>query len=210
MKRDLHHFPNNKSPNGLYQMSSLVFKNGLLSTPTPVSTLLEANPGAYTTTRTHNNGSEVLFWERHLSRLTNSVNILLDSKPEFFFRPKRNMAEYDKFLGKSTMWDSLVRALVNDSMRKALPRALEMRKCGEEIAITALVSGNLDKLGRIESADEDTILKILDIYLHFGSYIPLELGVQRREARLAVVGYGRDIAGAKYSDWARQAEEASG
>ncbi|KAG0463624.1 hypothetical protein HPP92_019693 [Vanilla planifolia] len=41
-----------------------------------VSTLLESIPGAYTTTRTHEKASCLLFWERHLRRLVDSTSIL--------------------------------------------------------------------------------------------------------------------------------------
>lgn len=113
------------------------------------------------------------------------------------------MFRLDMLSVKSSMWDSLVRILVNDSMKKALPVVLEGRKYEEEIAVTTLVSGNLEELGDVEDLDEQRIYEILNVYLHFGSYVPPVFGIQGKGAHLAVVGRGRDVANAKYSDWVR-------
>ncbi|KAA8534327.1 hypothetical protein F0562_031846 [Nyssa sinensis] len=123
--------------------SRFLFANGVVLPPsdTPsVSTFLEAHPGAYTTSRTHNN---------------------------------------------------------------VLPVALKERKSGEELAITALVSGNSEKLSDNDSLTEDKLSRILDVYVHVGIYIPPVFGIQENGAHLAVVGRGRDVANAKYSDWVR-------
>ncbi|KAJ6720321.1 D-AMINOACID AMINOTRANSFERASE-LIKE PLP-DEPENDENT ENZYMES SUPERFAMILY PROTEIN [Salix viminalis] len=70
------------------------------------------------------------------------------------------------------MWESTIKSLVNESVNKVLAVALrETRNEGEELAVTALVTGNTEKLGN--------------------------------GARVAVVGPGRNIAEAKYSDWVR-------
>ncbi|PKA48513.1 hypothetical protein AXF42_Ash017412 [Apostasia shenzhenica] len=58
-----------------------------------------------------------------------------------------------------------------------------------ELAITALVGG-----GGSGSGD-------LDVYLHIGFYVPPVFG--DAGARLAVAGRGREVAQAKYSQWAR-------
>ncbi|CAA6661801.1 unnamed protein product [Spirodela intermedia] len=62
--------------------------NGVLrpAAPPPIAAFLESVSGAYTTTRTHEEGSVVLFWERHLLRLADSVRILADSSGSSFSR----------------------------------------------------------------------------------------------------------------------------
>ncbi|KAL2455698.1 D-aminoacid aminotransferase-like PLP-dependent enzymes superfamily protein [Abeliophyllum distichum] len=185
-----------------------LFTNGVVSsspdTP-PVTALLEAHPGAYTKTRTHNNGSELLFWGRHLTRLSNSAKILLSASPKLLFEnPEKYGVLFSKFLTRSVKWDSVIEVLVNDSMTKAMPTVLKERKCGVELAITALVSGNLENLSDFGGEfDEERICEVLDVYLHVAGYVPPLFGVQGNGARLAVVGPGRDVANAKYSDWVR-------
>lgn len=61
----------------------------------------------------------------------------------------------------------------------------------EEIAITALVSGNPRSCNGF------------DVHVHFGMYVPTVFGGRATGARLAVVGFGREIAEAKFSEWAR-------
>lgn len=101
-------------------------------------------------------------------------------------------------------WDSVIEALVNDSIRKLFPTALKERKCKEELAITALVSGNLEKLSNSRGEfDEESISEFLDVYLHIAGYDPPLYGIRGNGAHLAVVGPGRDVANAKYSDWVR-------
>ncbi|KAL3523348.1 hypothetical protein ACH5RR_016182 [Cinchona calisaya] len=184
-----------------------LFTNGVLlrpaDTPPPVATLLQTHPGAYTTTRTHNNGAEILFWERHLCRLSNSVKVLLNSRPEFLFKGGECRVPLVGVSAKSFKWDLVISALVNDSMGKALPFVLKERKFGEEMSITALVSGDLECLREIEDLDEKRIKGVFDVYLHFGGYVPRLFGIEGNGARLAVVGHGRDVANAKYSDWVR-------
>lgn len=64
-------------------------------------------------------------------------------------------------------------------------------QCGltDEMAVTALVRSK-------EGVDG-----LLDVFLHIGFYAPPVFG--SGGARLAVAGPGRDLASAKYSDWAR-------
>lgn len=156
--------------------------------------------GAYTTSRTHNNGSHLLFWERHLSRLANSTRILFNSKPEFLFNQEITRIPISV---QSPMWDSMIRDLVNDSMKNVLPIALKERRSGEELAITTLVSGNLEKLSVNEDIDEERISGVLDVYVHVLVYVPFVFGIVENSAHLAVVGHGRDVANAKHSDWVR-------
>nr|GMD32067.1 uncharacterized protein LOC109192367 [Ipomoea batatas] len=187
--------------------SKFLFTNGVISTPaeTPsAATLLEAHPGAYTTTRTHNNGSQILFWERHLRRLSNSVRILLHSNPKLLFEVPKSTAPYSSMLPSSPLWDSLIQSLVNDSMRKVMPAVLKERKNEEELAITSLVSGNLDSFREAEGLIEENIFRSFNVYVHVGGYVPKEFGISENGAHLAVVGCGRELANAKYSDWVRQ------
>lgn len=92
---------------------------------------------------------------------------------------------------------------MNESMSKALPVALGERKSGEELAITVLVSGNLENICGFEDLDEERVSRVLDVCVHVGMYVPPVFGVRENGARLAVVGRGRDVANAKYSDWVR-------
>ncbi|XAR72084.1 Branched-chain-amino-acid transaminase [Bertholletia excelsa] len=184
----------------------LLFVNGVVSphsdTPT-VASFLESHPGAYTTTRTYNNGSLLLFWERHLRRLADSARILLNSKPKLLFKSGNSV----KFLSqpaKRSIFDSAIGALVNDSMRKILPVALKELKSGEELSITALVNGNFEKLRDVKDVDEEEMIsRVFDVYVHVGKYVPIVFGIPENVARLAVVGRGRDVAQAKYSEWVR-------
>ncbi|KAM3342989.1 hypothetical protein P3S68_027955 [Capsicum galapagoense] len=186
-----------------------LFKNGsipnLAENPS-VTTLLEAHQGAYTTTRTHNGGSKLLFWEMHMSRLSSSLRILLNSNPELLFNSKTCRVPISLVSTKPTIWDSLVQSLVDDSVRKALPFVLEQKRSGEELAITCLVSGNVDSLEELEG-DEGIFCKAFDVYVHVGSYVPALFGIHENAARLAVVGRGRRTANAKYSDWVRQRKQ---
>ncbi|KAH0693327.1 hypothetical protein KY285_020424 [Solanum tuberosum] len=183
-----------------------LLKNGLilnLAENPSVTTLLEAHQGAYTTTRTHSDGSLLLFWERHMSRLSNSLRILLNSNPELLFNSEACRVPFFFVSTKPTMWDSLVQSLVDDSMRKALPLVLDKRRSGEELAITCLVSGNVDSLEELE----EKFSTAFDVYVHVGSYVPPLFGIHQNGARLAVVGRGRRVANAKYSDWVRQRKQ---
>ncbi|PSR98767.1 D-alanine aminotransferase [Actinidia chinensis var. chinensis] len=180
--------------------------NGVVSPPsdTPlVSTFLESHPGAYTTTRTHNNASLLVFWERHLRRLTDSARILINSNPELFFKYGNPTDSISSPLMAFSRWESVIRSLVNDSVREVLPVALKERKSGEELAITALLSGNLGNLSEIAGVDEERVSRIFDVYVHVGMYAPSVFGIQENAAHLALVGRGRDVADAKYSDWVR-------
>ncbi|XP_059666129.1 uncharacterized protein LOC132311963 [Cornus florida] len=183
-----------------------LFANGVVlpsSDTPPVSTFLESHPGAYTTSRTHNDASLLLFWERHLRRLADSARILLNSNPNLLFGSEKSRVSSLTPLGQSSVWDSVIRSLVNDSVGKVLPIALGERKSGEELAITSVVSGNSEKLCENGSLSEEMVSSFLDVYVHVGMYVPPVFGVRENGAHLAVVGRGRDVANAKYSDWVR-------
>ena len=51
--------------------------------------------------------------------------------------------------------------------------------------------------------DDERVCRALDVYIYVGSYVIPAFGVRGNGARLAVVGRGRDVANAKYSDWVR-------
>ncbi|TXG49615.1 hypothetical protein EZV62_025490 [Acer yangbiense] len=179
--------------------------NGVVSyspeTPS-VSTFLQTHPGAYTTTRTHNNSSCLMFWERHLQRLANSARILFDSNPQLLFKSADVIPSLLAPVS-SSMWDSMIKSLVDDSLNKALPVVLKERRDGEELAVTVLVEGDFQKLSGIEDVSGSSIGGVFDVYAHFSGYTPFVFGVRGNGVRLAVVGRGRDVAEAKYSDWVR-------
>lgn len=192
----------------MFQANRFLCRNGVVlpaaDTP-PVAAFLEAQPGAYTTIRTHNNVSELLFWERHLSRLSNSFKLLLRENPNLLLeKPGNCSAQLWELSNRSLMWDSVIRCLVNDSMRKVMPFAVKERKFREEFAFTVLLSGNWENLDYWRDGfDEGRISEVLDVYLHVGRYVPPIFGARESAARLAVVGRGRDFANAKYTDWVR-------
>ncbi|XP_057981869.1 uncharacterized protein LOC131167089 isoform X2 [Malania oleifera] len=183
--------------------SRFFFTNGIVLTTSDapsVSSFLQSHPGAYTTTRTHNDASCLLFWERHLRRLADSARILCSSSPELFFKCGKSEISLPI---QSSIWESVIQSLVNDSLSKVLPVASSERRSGEELAITALVSGNLEKLKGNEEVNGDRISQALDVCVHVGAYVPPVFGKREHGAHLAVVGRGRDVAAAKYSDWVR-------
>ncbi|KAB2084863.1 hypothetical protein ES319_A05G362400v1 [Gossypium barbadense] len=176
-----------------------LYSKGVLSCSSdapPITTFLESLPGSYTTTRTHENGTTLLFWERHLKRLSNSTRILLNSNPELIFKTnKKSPLLFSPFPVTGLKWESRIRSLVSNSLSQVLPIALKERSKGEELAVTALVSGDIEKLKAMKN--------VLDLHLHIGSYIPPVFGIEESGAHLALVGHGRDLADAKYSDWVR-------
>ncbi|XVE75317.1 hypothetical protein DITRI_Ditri12bG0084700 [Diplodiscus trichospermus] len=189
-----------------------ILSNGVVSHASevpPVTTFLESLPGAYTTTRTHENGSTLLFWERHLKRLAISTRILLNSKPEFIFKSTKKCPLIFSPLSitSSMKWESRIRSLVDNSMKQLLPIALKERSDGEEFAVTALVCGDLEKLKEMKNVDDydddGVVFRVLDVHLHIASYVPPVFGIEGNGAHLALVGRGRDVAAAKYSAWVR-------
>ncbi|KAF5759963.1 putative aminotransferase class IV [Helianthus annuus] len=184
----------------------LLFVNGVVSPtapPSPVTTLLQSYPGAYTTFRTQNSCLELVFYERHLQRLANSAKILFESCPKLLFQPEISSTSAYLQQMKSIEWESMIPSFVNDSMTKAIPYALKERKGETELAFTALVTGNLENLIPDKRVDEEDINRVFDMHLHVSLYDPIVFGVRTNGAHLAVVGRARDIANAKYSDWVR-------
>ncbi|KAF3790288.1 hypothetical protein EJ110_NYTH09186 [Nymphaea thermarum] len=143
--------------------------------------------GAYTTFRTHENASYVMFWERHLRRLVQSVEILGEKRPDLY--PLKCRFE--------SSWDIFIRPLVDSSLKNGLALALKKRKHGEELAITSLVHGTTDQ------PDDDSVVRPCDVYVHIGGYLPMKFGLSDSAACLALVGQSREIAMSKFSEWAR-------
>jgi len=162
--------------------------------------LRNLSTGAYTTTRTINNGTSFLFWERHMKRLSSSIRILLKSNPELLF----SSGSSPRFWMNQPVPGSSIYDRVNGSMSEALKSVVvkeSERLYGEELAVTVLVTGNVEKLNRLDVGNN---WDFLDVWLHIGAYSPLgPLGVGENAASLALVGRGRDVAAAKYSDWVR-------
>lgn len=139
-----------------------------------------------------------------MKRLAESIRILSNSTPQLFFKQNNSMVMHS--LPQFTMGS--FRALVNDSMNKALPIAMkEKRSDGEELSVTTLVSGNIERLSGIGNVGYDDVdervCQALDVFVYVGSYVVPAFGVRGNGARLALVGHGRDVANAKYSDWVR-------
>nr|GEY95813.1 D-aminoacid aminotransferase-like PLP-dependent enzymes superfamily protein [Tanacetum cinerariifolium] len=100
-----------------------VVVNGVVSPAVapPVIALLQSHSGAYTTFRTYNNGSELLFYQRHLRRLATSARILFYSRQKLLFSPETNITSASLQKIKYLNWESLIESLANDSMTKAMP-----------------------------------------------------------------------------------------
>ncbi|XP_038891444.1 uncharacterized protein LOC120080860 isoform X4 [Benincasa hispida] len=140
-----------------------------------------------------------------MKRLTQSVKILSNASPLLLSESNRTINKQVKpSWVDSIPWEPAIRTLVDDSMRKVLPTALNERIEGEELTITVLLSVNLEYLGESDGVvDVERVEEALDVHVYVGSYVPHEFGVPENGANLAVVGRGRDIAAAKYSDWVR-------
>lgn len=138
-----------------------------------------------------------------MKRLCDSIRILSISKPQLLFGPNNSSHQFPSLPMKSVTWESAVRGLVHDSMSKVLGIALKERVDGEELSITALVSGNLEKLSESEILGEEQICKVLDVHVYVGAYVPPVFGIGGNGASLAVVGREREVAAAKHSDWVR-------
>lgn len=137
-----------------------------------------------------------------MKRLCDSIRILSNSNPQLFFDHQESAQSIPfPFLSlkcpESTVWE-----IVNDSMKKLWPIVLKERNTGEEFSVTTLVSGNSEKMNN-EKWGSELVAEALDVYVYIGSYVPPKFGIAGNGANLAVVGRGRDVAKAKYSDWVR-------
>ncbi|CAM0950576.1 unnamed protein product [Alopecurus aequalis] len=152
--------------------------------PPSVAAFLESTPGAYTTARASSAGL-LLWWPRHLLRLTDSARILAHSHPHLLGLP----VPPPRTLSKASI-ETLVNQSVRVGVREMRRRMLAPGECcsGEEMALTALVRAG----GAMEG---------LEVCVHLGVYVPPVFG--DAGARLAVAGSGREAAAAKYAPWAR-------
>lgn len=137
-----------------------------------------------------------------MKRLSESIQILSNLAPQLLFKPN-DSAILLPTPATLPLRQPTFQMLVNDSMRKVLPIALKERVGSMELAVTTLVSGNLEELNACENVDEERMSKILDVHVHVDTYVPPAFGIRGNGAHLAVVGYGRHVAAAKYSDWVR-------
>ncbi|KAG0628778.1 hypothetical protein M758_1G052300 [Ceratodon purpureus] len=145
----------------------------------PASVFLKTSPhGAYTTTRTGNEGEYLLLWTRHLRRLSQSMEVLASAMPDRFPHPPSTF--------------SGLQNLVKPSLQAGLQRALPLRRSGEELNVTILAStdGHSDRL-------------TWDVSVHLSNYVPRSPPIP---AHIAVLGSGRDLPLAKYSLWASARE----
>ncbi|KAA3486240.1 Aminotransferase, class IV [Gossypium australe] len=64
----------------------------------------------------------------------------------------------------------------------------------KDSAVTALVSGDIEKLkamkngGGDDDDDDNGVFQVLDLHLHIGSYIPPVFGIEESGAHLTLVG----------------------
>ncbi|KAL5169632.1 hypothetical protein HKD37_11G031494 [Glycine soja] len=144
---------------------------------------------------------------------TNTMTTIHKKWAAYFLEVGKWMSAFDMFLLGSfsppqpshTLVQEIIekapQMLVNDLMCKVLPIALKKRNDCEELAITTVVSGNLEELNAHETVSEERVSKILDVHVHVETYVPPTFGIWGNGVHLAVVGYGRNVAAAKYSDW---------
>ncbi|KAF8021866.1 hypothetical protein BT93_G2108 [Corymbia citriodora subsp. variegata] len=102
-----------------------------------------------------------------------------------------------------SMWEPGILDLVSESTRKMLPRAMRDREMGQELAITVLLGGNLENSRKYVHVHQKRVDRVLDVHVHVSTYVPPTFGAGQSGARLALVGRGRSVAAAKYSDWVR-------
>lgn len=137
-----------------------------------------------------------------MKRLASSVGILFCTNPKVLFGSSWFSSHSSLSASiKSSHFEPIIRGSVNKSMGKVVPFMTESMNPEHEWAITVLVCGNSQKLTGTVSLDEQKISRALDVHIHVGSYVPMVFGASG--AHLALVGRGRIIASAKYSDWVR-------
>lgn len=138
-----------------------------------------------------------------MKRLSESIHTLSNLAPQLLFKSDKSTCSTPSSVDLP-IWQPTVQMLVNDSISKVLPIALKERNDCEELAITTLVCGNLDALNAQEVVEyEERLCKTLEVHVHVETYIPPSFGRRENGANLALVGHGRNLASAKYSDWVR-------
>lgn len=138
-----------------------------------------------------------------MKRLSESLQTLSNLAPQLLFKSDKSESLMPSSVNLP-IWQPTVEMLVNDSVSKVLPVALKERNEGEELAVTTLVCGNLDALNAQETVKYDDILsRTLEMHVHVETYIPPSFGRRENGVNLALVGHGRNLASAKYSDWVR-------
>lgn len=137
-----------------------------------------------------------------MKRLSESIQILSNLAPQLLFKSNNaaSLLPLDKHF---PVWQPALQMLVNESVEKVLPIALKERVDSEELAITTLVSGNLEELNVCETKSEEKMSNFFDVHVHIDTYVLPQFGIRGNGAHLAVGGYGRNFAAAKYSDWVR-------
>ncbi|MCO5549084.1 hypothetical protein L7F22_002550 [Adiantum nelumboides] len=110
----------------------------------PLPFLRSQPPGAYTTTRSTNNASNILLWERHMQRLAQSVQLLSKEMPHLF---PNNPEKFPSFVEH-------VNSLVQPSLRIALQKAMRIRNDGE-LLIMAYITGEKedDRKGKADQIE---------------------------------------------------------
>lgn len=147
--------------------------------------LKSSTHGAYTTTRTCNDGAQVLLWERHIRRLFQSMEVLASAMSDRFPHP------LGSFNG--------LHDLVNPSLQAGLHRALTLRRSGEEINITVLASP--DHLSTCPDSERANLG--WNVSVHMSNYVPRS---PPPAAHIAVLGSRRRLPLAKFSLWASTRE----
>ncbi|KAL2622278.1 hypothetical protein R1flu_002483 [Riccia fluitans] len=161
-----------------------VFVHGGVIVPTdpgPAAAFLRTSkPGAYTTTRTLDGGSSLLLWERHMARLSESLQLLHTAHPHMY-----------PHLGNAVQ----VKGLVEPSVEESLSKALNLRRPEEEVNLSILVCGSNSRHSQLGSCD-------CDVYVLASSYRAPGKDEILPAIRVAVMGPGRKLARAKDSLWA--------
>ena len=85
----------------------------------------------YATTRTTNNTSCLLLWERHLERLAQSIRLKSETVPDMFPRNQIKTPQFDKYL----------KSIIEPSLSKGLQRALEIRTSMDELTVMTFITG---------------------------------------------------------------------
>lgn len=142
---------------------------------------LSSSPkGAYTVTRSNNDGSTIFLWRRHMQRLVQSMMLLSEAMPSKFPEPPASI--------------STLEHLIFPSLQAGLCRALELRKPAEEISISILAYRNEE----FESCCKKKLECEWEIGVHLSRYLPRPLSTA---VDTAIMGPSRELPLAKFSLW---------